>query len=113
MRLAVWNTALGLALSSVTVVLSLLNAISVREAIVMASLATAITIAGRIGWLVPDAWIAWRRGFQRGCEAALSCQTCQLPGDVTVPLDTRNPESQICGQSRTWVCAVCGRGSIC
>lgn len=99
MRLAVWTTAGGLALSSVTVVLSLLKAVSVRWAILMALLAIVMTICGRIGWVVPDARIAWRRGFQHGWEAALTPQTSHRQGDATASGDMRVPDSQICGES--------------
>lgn len=73
-RFAVWTTALGIALSSVTVALSALNAISAQQAIAMALPAVLITVSGIAGRIVPDAWIAWRRGFRHGCEAALTSQ---------------------------------------
>ena len=73
-RFAAWTTALGIALSSVTVALSALNAISAQQAIAMALPAVLITVSGIAGRIVPDAWIAWRRGFRHGCEAALTSQ---------------------------------------
>jgi hypothetical protein len=80
-RLAAWITAMGVALSSVTVVLSALNAISTQLAIGMALPAGLITIGGIAGWIVPDAWIAWRRGFGHGCKAALNSQAYVLLGE--------------------------------
>jgi hypothetical protein len=61
---------IGIALSTVTVALAALNAISTQQAIAMAFAAVLITLGGTAGRIVPDAWIAWRRGFRRGCEAA-------------------------------------------
>ena len=69
-RFAAWTTAWGIALSLVTVALSALNAISAQQAIAMALPAVLITVSGIAGRIVPDAWIAWRRGFRHGCEAA-------------------------------------------
>ena len=61
---------IGIALSAVTVALAALNAISARQALAMAFAAVLITLGGTVGRIVPDASIAWRRGFRRGCEAA-------------------------------------------
>ena len=73
-RLAAWSTALGLALSSVTITLSALNAVSTQQAIAIAMPAVLSTVGGMVGLIVPDAWIAWRRGFRHGCEAAMISQ---------------------------------------
>lgn len=73
-RFAAWITAAGMALSSVTVALSALNAISTQQAIAMALPALLMTVGGIASRIVPDAWIAWRRGFRHGCKAALNSQ---------------------------------------
>ena len=57
---------IGIALSAVTVALAALNAISARQALAMAFAAVLITLGGTVGRIVPDASIAWRRGFRRG-----------------------------------------------
>jgi uncharacterized membrane protein len=109
-RLAVWNTAVGIALSSVTVALSALNAISTQQAIAMALPAVLITVSGLAGCIVPDAWIAWRRGFRHGCEAALTSQAYVLRPD-----DAGNKPRETLGAANVAVihalpyCAVCGR----
>ena len=64
-RLAVWDTVLGVILSSATVTLSALSVISVQQSIAMALAATLTTLGGLIAWTVPDAWVAWRRFLQR------------------------------------------------
>jgi len=69
-RYAAWATAVGIALSFVTVIVSALNAISTQQAIAMAVPAVLITVGGLVGQIVPEALIAWRRGFRFGCEAA-------------------------------------------
>jgi hypothetical protein len=75
----------GLVLDAVTVVVCLLNVISVQQAIAMALPAALTTAGGVIGSLVPDPWTAWRRGFQQGCAAAARCEACQGAVDVTPP----------------------------
>ena len=60
--------------------------------------------------MVPDAWIAWRRGFRRGCEAALTSQACLVRAD-----DARNNSGEIllakvASYPAARPCAVCGRG---
>jgi hypothetical protein len=108
-RLAAWNTAVGTALSSVTVVLSALNAISTQQAIAMALPAILITVGGITGRIVPDAWVAWRRGFRHGCEAALTSQAYPVRAD-----DGRNRLGEIRLAKLTTYpapgyCIVCGR----
>jgi hypothetical protein len=80
-RFAVWNTAVGIALSSVTVALSALNSISTRQAIAMALPAVLLTIGGIAGWIVPDACVAWRRGFRDGCKATMTGEAYVLRAD--------------------------------
>jgi hypothetical protein len=108
-RLAAWNTALGTALSSVTVALSALNAISVQQSIAMALPSILITVGGIASRIVPDAWIAWRRGFRHGCEAGLTSQAYLLRAD-----DGRNVLSEIrVAKFATYpapqYCTVCGQ----
>jgi hypothetical protein len=93
-RLNVWGTVAGTALSSVTVILSAVNAISGPQAIAMAIPAMVVTIGGIFGVIVPEAWIAWRRGFDFGREAAVTFQTHRLSPGVSHP-DTHQ-------------CAACG-----
>jgi len=69
-KLAAWDAALGIVLSSATVILSAVNVLSVQQTIAMALVATLTTLGGLIAWIVPDAWIAWRRGFRQGCAVA-------------------------------------------
>jgi hypothetical protein len=109
-RLAAWITAVGTALSSVTVALSALNAISIQQSIAMALPAILMTVGGIAGRIVPDAWIAWRRGFRHGCEAALTSQAYVLLAD-----DGRNRRGEIrlakvATYSAPSYCTVCGRG---
>jgi hypothetical protein len=80
----------GLVLDAGTVIVCLLNAISVQQAIAMALPAALITAVGVIGLLVPDPWTAWRRGFQHGCAAAARCEACQGAVNVTPP-SVRHP----------------------
>jgi hypothetical protein len=111
-RLAAWNTAMGIALSSVTVTLSALDAISDQQAIAMALPAVQITVAGVARRIVPDARIAWRRGFRHGCEAA---PISQPPAYVLRTDDASSRLGPIrLGRFATYptprYCAVCGQG---
>jgi hypothetical protein len=109
-RLAAWSIAVGIALSSVTVALSALNAISTQQAIATGLPAVLITVAGIGGLVVPDAWIAWRRGFRRGCEAAALASQADLirAGDAGIQLrEVRLADVVTCPGHRC--CAVCGR----
>lgn len=70
-RLAPWLAAGGTILALVTVVVSALDAVSAQQAVAMALVAGLTTMGGLVAVLVPDAWVAWRRGFRHGCEVAL------------------------------------------
>jgi uncharacterized membrane protein len=83
-RLAAWSTAAGATLALATVIVSALDAVSAQQAIAMALPAGLTTVGGLIRTKVPDAWAAWRRGFQHGSEAAVRCQPRGQAGDVTV-----------------------------
>jgi len=50
-------------------VVGLLNATSATRVIALAVLATLATTGGMIGLAIPDAWAAWRRGFQEGSSS--------------------------------------------
>src|SRR5215469_12270614 len=65
-RPAALCAAVGGSLTLATVVVGLLNALSAQQVIALAVLATLATAGGMIGLIVPDAWAAWRRGFQEG-----------------------------------------------
>jgi hypothetical protein len=65
------------------VIVSALNVISAQQAIAMALPAVLTTVGGLIALTVPDAWAAWRRGFQHGCDAALRCEQHPLAVDLT------------------------------
>jgi hypothetical protein len=108
-RLAVWITAAGTALSSVTVALSALNTISTQQAIAMALPAVLITVGGIAGWVVPDAWIAWRRGFRHGCKAALNSQAYVLLDDNSGNQPHAIQDAKVTAISALPYCVVCGR----
>jgi hypothetical protein len=110
-RLAACGTALGLVVSSVTVVLSALNVISILQAIAMALAATLTTLGGLIAWIVPDAWVAWRRGFRSGCEAALVSHAHRKSADPTanVVWDVRLTKVASCPRAPD--CCVWRRGA--
>jgi|SRR5215472_5336649 len=72
-RVAVWATVAGSLLGAADVLLSATNTVSVQQSIAMALPAGVATIGGMVGFIVPDAWTAWRRGFLHGCGAARLC----------------------------------------
>ena len=111
-RLAAWSTVVGLALSAVTIVLSALNAVSTQQAIAMALPAVLITVGGIAGRIVPDAWIAWRRGFRHGCEAAMINQppAYVLRADNTSARLGQIRLARLAPYPVPRYCAVCGRG---
>lgn len=107
-KLAEWGIGLGIALSSVTIILSALNALSIQQTIATALAATLTTLSGLIAWMVPrDAWIAWRRGFRRGCQAAVIANSYRMSGDLTTSAvwDVRLARLMSC--PRTHDCCVC------
>jgi uncharacterized YccA/Bax inhibitor family protein len=60
----------GMVLDAITVIVCALNVVSAQQAVAMALPAGLLTAGGMIGLLLPDPWVAWRRGFQQGCVAA-------------------------------------------
>jgi hypothetical protein len=111
-RFAAWSTAVGIALSSVTVALSALNTISTQQAIAMALPAVLITVGGIAGWIVPDAWTAWRRGFRHGCEAALTNQAYLLQASDSESKAGEIRVANVIAIRALPTCAVCGRAYI-
>jgi len=85
-----------------------MNTISTQQAIAMALPAVLITVGGIAGRVVPDAWIAWRRGFRHGCEAALTSQAYLFRAADPGSEYLRGPKSAASPALR--YCAVCGRG---
>jgi uncharacterized membrane protein len=81
--LARWCTVFGASLSLITVIVSALDAVSVQQAIAMALPAGMITVFGLIAMTVPDAWVAWRRGFQHGYETADRAEPLSLAVEHT------------------------------
>lgn len=77
-RLAVWCTVVGITTVVITVILSATDAVSAQQSIAMALPAGVTAVGGLLGLIIPDPWIAWRRGFRQGCEAALSCRPDRL-----------------------------------
>ncbi len=75
MRPAARYVAAGIFLTLLTVVLSSFNAISVQQSIALGLPAAVTTLGAWIDMIVPDAWVAWRRGFQQGCKVAMECQS--------------------------------------
>jgi hypothetical protein len=72
-RAAALCAAAGGSLTLATVVLGLFNKLSAQQLIALAVLAT-LAVAGWIGLVIPDAWAAWRRGFQQGFKLAMNRQ---------------------------------------
>jgi len=71
----------GGSLTLATVVLGLLNAASVPQVIALALLATLATAGGMIGLVIPDAWAAWRRGFQQGFKLGVNRRAQRTQSD--------------------------------
>jgi hypothetical protein len=67
------------------------NKVDTLHAIALALAATVTTLGGWIGLLIPDALVAWRRGFKQGCEVALEYQATGLPRNG--PLEKIPPSS--------------------
>lgn len=83
-RTGVISTGAGLLLTVLTTALCIANAISTLQAIALAVPAIVGTLGGWISVTVPDAWMAWRRGFQQGCKVAMSSQISSAPDKSTV-----------------------------
>ena len=67
-------------LTLVTTVLCISEMVQAQQAIALAIPAVLITLGGWFGVIVPDALIAWRRGFQLGYEAAIDNPVPDDPG---------------------------------
>jgi hypothetical protein len=81
----------GTLLTLLTIVLGSSDEISATQAIALALVALVTTLGGVIRMIVPDTWIAWRRGFQRGCEVATSEEASPLASKTAA--DTIPPGS--------------------
>jgi len=94
MRPAPMFVSAGTVLTLLTMVLGFSDAISAQQAIALALLAAVSTVGGVIRMIVPDTWIAWRRGFRLGCEVAMSCEAAPLAGQAgpdTIPPRSGEP----------------------
>jgi len=117
-RPAVLSMFVGVLLTVVTMVLCFLNHISILRAIALAMLAMVATVGGLIGMLVPDAWAAWRRGFEQGCEAATRYQMQRLPGNFVADATPPGPGEQVQADSvrplreASWPPGSAGRGRL-
>ena len=62
-------TCFGGILVLITSILGAFTHLDVHRLIALAVLAIVITISGLISMLIPNAGVAWRRGFEQGCRA--------------------------------------------
>jgi hypothetical protein len=107
-RLAIWVTALGLVLSSATIILSALDLTSIQQTIAIALAATLTTLGGLTAWMLPgDVWIAWRRGFRQGCQAAVIAQAYRMSGDLNASALWDDRLARLMGCPRAEDCCVC------
>jgi hypothetical protein len=83
-RTGVISTSAGILLTLITTALCVANAISTLQAIALALPATVATLGGWISVTVPDAWMAWRRGFQQGCKITMNSQISPASDQSTV-----------------------------
>ncbi|SRR5258708_3741879 len=90
-RPAMVYLSLGGLLTFVTMGLCISNSVNTLQAIALGLASTVTTLGGWIGMLIPDALVAWRRGFKQGCKVALECQASGLP--VEAPTDKAAPSS--------------------
>ena len=92
-RPAVICAVVGGLLTLVTTVLCIFDLVRAQQAIALAIPAVLITLGGWFGVIVPDALIAWRRGFQLGYEAAMDNPVPDDPGPaaLAVPAGVRRP----------------------
>ena len=83
-RTGVVSTSAGVLLTLLTTALCVADAISTLQAIALSLPAVVFTLGGWISVTVPDAWIAWRRGFQQGCKVGMSSQVAPASDKSTV-----------------------------
>jgi hypothetical protein len=76
--------SVGGLLTLATMGLCISNSVTTRQAIAFALAATVTTLGGWIGLLIPDALIAWRRGFKQGCKVALEFQASGFPDQAAM-----------------------------
>jgi hypothetical protein len=107
---AAWTTAVGIALSLVTEVVSAVNAITTQQSVAMAVPAVLSTVGGLAGRIVPDARIAWRRGFRHGREAALTSPACLIRADDAGSKLDEIRLAKVATYPAARYCVVCGRG---
>ena len=82
-------------LTLATMGLCISNRVSTLQAIALALAATVTTLGGWIGLLIPDALVAWRRGFKQGCKVALECQASGLPVSAADKVSPNSNESTV------------------
>jgi hypothetical protein len=80
---AFYSVIAGMVLDVITVIVCALNVVSAQQAVAMALPAGLVTAAGMIWLLLPDPWVAWRRGFQHGCDAAARSDSCPMAVNAT------------------------------
>jgi hypothetical protein len=76
--------SVGGLLTLATMGLCISNSVTTRQAIALALASTVTTLGGWIGLLIPDALIAWRRGFKQGCKVALEFQASGFPDQAAI-----------------------------
>jgi hypothetical protein len=59
----------GGVLGVATIIVSAMDAVSAPIALAMATSSMSAMAAGLVGWTLPGARTAWRRGYRRGLEA--------------------------------------------
>src|SRR5215471_3190649 len=93
-RPAVICAVVGGLLTLVTTVLCIFELVKAQQAIALAIPAVLITLGGWFGVIVPDALIAWRRGFQLGYEAAIDNPGPDAAGAAAPPVSAgvRRPD---------------------
>ena len=85
-------------LTLATMGLCISNKVTTLEAIALALASTVTTLGGWIGLLIPDALVAWRRGFKQGCMVALEYQASSPPDNIP-PSSSESTVTDLLGRS--------------
>jgi hypothetical protein len=97
-------TTAGLIMSLITVIECAANIPKGSQPFALALPACLMTVGG-LAWLaIPDAWTAWRRGFQQGWQTAMGVQPEGLTSDLPARAHREQGQTARLADSRPTVC---------
>jgi hypothetical protein len=103
-RAATACTTVGLVTSLITVIVCAMNVIHGSLSFALAVPACLTSVGGLLGLIIPDAWTAWRRGFQQGWQTAMQAQPDGLGSDIPAKARREQGQTARLGDGRPTIC---------